>query len=98
MCDKTGGWVAIVVLAAAGGIMTVFLVVTSLSADLAKELRRFRYIHDNPIVVLTVVSALALIATVLGFLAFKTFQGKYSSIGGLILFLVGAGMLLMKLA
>ena len=78
--------------------MAVFLAVTSLPADVANELRRFRFIHDNPNVVLTVVSALALVATVLGFLAFKTFQGKYSSIGGLILFLAGAGMLLMKLA
>jgi hypothetical protein len=98
MRDKINGWVAVVVLAAAGAIMAVFLTVTSLPLDVAKELRRFRYVHDNPNVVLTVVSALALIATVLGFLAFKTFQGKYSCIGGLILFLVGAGMLLMRLA
>src|SRR5262245_26159667 len=98
MRGKVGGWAAVVALAVAGGIVAVLLAVTSFPADVAKRLPNFRPLHDNPNVALAVAGALALIATVLGFLASKTFQGKYAAIGGLLLLLLAVGMLVMRLA
>lgn len=98
MRDKIAGWGAVASLAAAGGLMAAFVAVSSLPVDVARQLRRFKLVHDRQEATLAVVGALALVAAALGLVALKTFQGKYSCVGGVILFLVAAGLLLAKLA
>jgi len=90
--NKVIGWISLALFAAALGVMLALFAVAGLGLDKSIE----KYITINVDLVLLAVSLLALIASVLGFLALKTIQGKMGAVGGLILFLVAAGMFAMK--
>jgi len=86
--NKVIGWFSLALFAAALGVMLALFAVAALGLDKSIE----KYITINPDLVLLAVILLAFIASVLGFLAFKTIQGKVASVGGLILFLIAAAM------
>ena len=92
--NKVIGWISLALFAAALGVMLALFAVAGLGLEKSIE----KYITINVDLVLLAVSLLAFIASVLGFLAFKTIQGKIGSVGGLILFLVAAGMFAMTIS
>jgi UDP-N-acetylmuramyl pentapeptide phosphotransferase/UDP-N-acetylglucosamine-1-phosphate transferase len=87
--NKAAAWIALVLFTAAFAIMVLLSFTSRLPASLTRDV--------NPDLVLLVVAALALLAAVLGFLAFKAIPAKIASVGGAILFLVAAGMYAVKL-
>jgi len=90
--NKVIGWISLALFAAALGVMLALFAVAAVGLDKSIE----KYMTINVDLLLLGISLLAFVASVLGFLAFKTIQGKMGAVGGLILFLVAAGMFAMK--